>query len=166
MTKNPKFRATLGPFKVQSSELRNMRVRIHGRIVNLYSIGYLATVSGKAKRTLRKYEEDRLLPRPLIRTPSNIRFYLAEEVYEYGTLLKTHMLTQGQRTDLDPSARSDLKERLAQAKDRIRARMQKDINLIHAELKGEDNVKDLAKICRVNRKLRMLETDLQQSTQQ
>lgn len=155
-----------GPFNlshVKSTELRNLRVKLHGRIVTLYSIGYVAAVSKRAQRTLRKYERNWILPRPLIKTPSNIRFYLADEVYQYGTIIANCAPTKGKRADLDPTAKQALKEMLAQAKDRIRAKMSKDINLINAELKNETEVKDLSKVCLANRKLIRLFADVKRS---
>jgi len=157
-----------GPFNIKgkSTELRTLRVKLHGKVVMLYSIGYLSAVSGKCKRALRTFESRLLLPRPLIKMPSNIRFYLADEVYQYGTIIKSCAPRQGQRSDLNPLERQEFKELLAQARDRVRAKMNKDIQLINAEMKNDKGVVDLANLCRVNRKMKRLVKDIKRSKTQ
>lgn len=132
---------------------RTTKVKISGKVVTLYSLGYLAATTGKSNRMLRVYERDRILPRPLITAPSGIRWYLADEIKEFGLLFKSYAPRQGARADLNPTDRNSFKEKLAQCRIKIRNKMNSDINLIQTAMQDAPQVANIARLCKVNRRL-------------
>lgn len=130
---------------------RTSRVKIQGKIVTLYSLGFMSHVTKRSARMLRVYEKDKIFPHPIIKSPSGIRWYLADELKAYGKVFAAYGPTQGKRSDLDPTLRHNLKEHLLRAKHSIARLMSTDILKINAELANAPEVANLASLCRINR---------------
>jgi hypothetical protein len=141
-----------------SSKLpRTTRVKIQGKTVTLYSLGFMAHAAKRSARMLRVYEKDKILPAPIIQSPSGIRWYLADELKAYGKVFTSYAPTQGKRSDLDFTLRHNLKEYLLRAKHNIVRLMNSDILKINAELADAPKVANVASLCRINRIYKRIE---------
>lgn len=135
---------------------RTTLVKVQGKVVTLYSIGFLATLCKKSTRTLRQYEAERVLPKPLITCPSGIRWYMADELTTYSKLILAYSPIAGGRTDLNPSSREHLKRVLSGAAHSLKIRLNNYIHRIEAEFANAEEVANLATMCKLHRKLRKL----------
>ncbi len=69
---------------------RTKQVRLGAHTLELYSIGYLADICDLAVVTIRLWERQELLPKPILRVAGGIRFYTALEIATYASLIQNH----------------------------------------------------------------------------
>lgn len=65
-------------------------VRLGAHTLELYSIGFLADICNLAVVTIRLWERQQLLPKPILRVSGGIRFYTALEIATYASLVQAH----------------------------------------------------------------------------
>jgi len=63
--------------------------------LRVYSIGYLAMALDRSTHTIRRWERNKLIPKPLVHTQDGARWYLKEEIDKYSKLAKQYNVQTG-----------------------------------------------------------------------
>ena len=71
-----------------NSRVKKKQFEIQGRRFTLYSLGWLASMCHRDVHTLRRYEYAKVLPKPILKTADNQRWYLPQEILGYAMLIK------------------------------------------------------------------------------
>lgn len=79
---------------------RTKHVRLGAHTLELYSIGYLSDISELAVVTLRLWERQGVLPKPILRIAGGIRFYTALEIAVYAALIRDHYMADRDKRKL------------------------------------------------------------------
>jgi len=120
-------------------------VKLNGREVVLYSIGWLAHMVKKDPHTIRQYERRKVLPEPLLKTKSKRRWYLAEEISGYASIIKSASL----RPNVNIESMG-LRDTLHAYRNRIKGKLQHNLEAVQSHLKQETEVYDYANGMRNN----------------
>lgn len=69
---------------------RTRRVQLGKHTLEVYTIGLLATATQMARVTLRLWERKKVLPRPILKIPGEMRYYTASEILKYATVISNY----------------------------------------------------------------------------
>jgi len=69
---------------------RLKKVKIGKHVLEVYTIGCLADATGLANVTLRLWERQLILPKPILKLPGTFRYYTALEITTYASLIGRH----------------------------------------------------------------------------
>jgi hypothetical protein len=128
------------------------RATVQGRLMQLYSVGWLAHFMGRSVFRVRHWERIGVLPRPLVSLPPEtntfqkvwpMRWYLAAEVIGYSQIFKTIRILPGVGIE-----RTDFKRRVFEFRTALKKMLAKEIQRVPSELQNEKEVERRIKAAR------------------
>ena len=78
-----------------SGRLMSKVVKFGETYLRVYSIGHLAMALDRSAATIRRWQRNKVIPRPIIATRDGARWYLKEEIVVYSRLVKTYDVRTG-----------------------------------------------------------------------
>lgn len=94
----PRIQAERDPRKQVGMITRRLpmkTVMMNGKKLRLYSLAWLAKLSGKSTRTFHRWEIEGIWPKPLIKLADGVRWYSAAEINGYSELVKASGIRRG-----------------------------------------------------------------------
>jgi DNA-binding transcriptional MerR regulator len=125
---------------VRLPKTKKVRLVAGGEIYTLYSIGWIAVLTNKDPHTIRRYEWRQIIPKPLITTKDNQRWYLAEEVAGYSREIKATLLKPKMNIE-----HTDLRDRCWDYREKVESKLQHSIAELNVCLANEQQIFDYAK---------------------
>jgi hypothetical protein len=74
---------------------RTKKILYKGVLFPVYSIGWLAHLTNRVQKSIRQWERDKILPRPIMDANDGKRWYLAAEIMGYVKIVQTSDLRPG-----------------------------------------------------------------------
>jgi hypothetical protein len=81
---------------------------IEGKELEMFTIGELAQRLDRQRQTLRKWENNGIIPQAIYRSGANRRLYTKNQIEAIVECVKTHQIKQGQ--PIPPAFKEDVKE--------------------------------------------------------